>query len=145
MITKEKVIVPNLNKKIIVDLNNFLFEDPNTNRKAKMMYVEKLEVNLTNLGYNNIIFIAGPKLRYDNDDNKKYEKLIKEKKIYQSPAMVDSDWYILSLAKKNNCDILTNDKYKEYWNEFGKEWIMEKRKTFMLVAEQIIIKNRYKV
>ena len=141
MITKEKVIVPKMNKKIIVDLNNFLFEDPNTIGKAKMIYVEKLEVYLTNLGYNNVIFIAGPKLRFFNDDNKKYEKLIKEKKIYQSPAMVDSDWYILSFAKKNNCDILTNDKYKEYWNEFGKEWIMEKRKTFMLVDEQISIKN----
>ena len=129
-----------MNNKIIVDLNNFLFEEPKTNGKAKMMYVEKLEVNLTNLGYNNVIFIAGPKLRDSNDAKKKYEKLIKEKKIYQSPAWVDSDWYILSFAKMNDCDILTNDKYKEYWDEFGKEWIMEKRKTFMLVDEQISIK-----
>lgn len=140
MITKEKIIVPKMNKKIIVDLNNFLFEDPDAKGKAKMVYVEKLETDLTNLGYNNVIFIAGLKLRKGNNDKKKYENLIKEKKIFQTPAMVDSDWYIISFAKKNNCDILTNDKYKKYWNEFGKEWILDKRKTFMLVDKQISIK-----
>lgn len=125
---------------LIVDLNNFILEDKDLDNRGKVKNIEKLVSNLKKSGYNEIILIASSKLKYRIDNKKEYKKMVKKYDIKESPAMVDTDWFILDLAKKLDCDILTNDRFKEYWDEFGRKWIMNIRRTFMIVNELISIK-----
>ena len=81
---------------------------------------------------------------YRINNKKALEKLIQNKEVFLSPALEDNDWFILKTAHMWNYDIMTNDKYKEYWPEFGKEWILNKRKTFMFINGEIIGKINQK-
>jgi len=139
MIKNEVLSEQNIEKEIVVDLNNILLEDKNEDGNAKICNIEKIETCLKSSGYIKILFIAGAQLRHNVDDKKYYSKILKEKKIYQAPAKIDTDWYILSYAKANNCYILSNDKFDEYKEKFGALWLKEKRKTFMLIEGQLFI------
>lgn len=125
---------------IVSDLNNYLFEDKDSDGKVKIENIELLEKTLTEVGYNKQILIGSSWLIKKVNKPKMYDRLVIERRICKAPALTDADWYILKLAKIYNYDILSNDKFKDYWEEFGKDWIMEKRKTFMLLEGKLIIK-----
>ena len=124
---------------IVIDLNNALLQDKDEEGSAKIRNIYQLEIKLKSLGYQSIINIAGPSLRRRIDSEEDYEKLISEGIIHQAPANSDTDWYILEFAKINGYDILSNDFFKQYRNEFGKTWIKKHRKSFMLINGQLII------
>ena len=125
---------------IVIDLNNALLQDIDEKGKAKIQNIIQLEFKLKSAGYQTIVNIAGPSLRRKIDSEEDYEKLILEGIIHQAPANSDTDWYILELAKINGYDILSNDFFKPYRNEFGKTWIKKHRKEFMLIKGQLIFK-----
>ncbi len=127
-------------KSIIVDLNNFLYEDKDSNGKVKIENVKILEDTLRGKGYTKIILVVSSYFIKKVNKPKIYEKLVKSKKILQAPALNDPDWFILELARTRNEDILSNDKFKNYWGEFGERWVREKRKPFMVFEGKIIIK-----
>ncbi|KKK98428.1 hypothetical protein LCGC14_2642840, partial [marine sediment metagenome] len=64
---------------------------------------------------------------------------IKEKIIYQAPAGRKADPFFLKIAKAFKSKFLTNDLCKEYYEEYGKEWIIENRKTFMFIDGKLIL------
>ena len=76
---------------------------------------------------------------YRFDDRDLYEELISNKKVNEAPAMKAADKFFLKCAKIYKCKFLTNDKCKDYWDEFGKEWILENRITFMFIEGTLII------
>jgi hypothetical protein len=84
--------------------------------------------------------IASPSLKYRIDNKKKYKKLKLQYQIYENPARTDTDWFLLDLSLKITSDILSNDTFKDYWKEFGKESILSKRKPFMILEKVISIK-----
>lgn len=125
---------------IISDLNNLLYDDKDSDGKVKIENIKLLEETLRKEGYQKIILVASSSLKKHVNKPEIYEKMVKKGRICKAPALVDTDWYILKLAKLYDYDILSNDKFKDYWEDFGKEWIIEKRKTFMLFESQLIIK-----
>ena len=125
---------------IVSDLNNYLYEDKDSDGKVKIENIELLEDTLQEVGYSKKILIGSSSLITKVNKPKIYDQLVIERRICKAPALTDTDWYILKLAKIYNYDILSNDKFKDYWEEFGKDWIMEKRKTFMLLEGKLIIK-----
>lgn len=129
-----------LEKSIIVDLNNLLYDDKDSNGKVKIENVKILESILREKGYIKIILVVSSYFIKKVNKPKIFEKLVKNKKILKAPALNDPDWFILELSRTNNADILSNDKFKNYWEEFGENWIREKRKPFMVYDGKIIIK-----
>jgi hypothetical protein len=124
---------------IVIDLNNVLLQDKDPEGRAKIQNIKPLEIKLKSLGYQTVINISGPGLRRKIDSEEGYEKLISEGIIHQAPANSDTDWYILEFAKTNGYDIISNDCFKQYRDEFGKSWIEEHRKALMLIKGQLII------
>jgi len=138
---ENKQIIPVLNgNPVVVDLDNFLYADKNAKGKCRIENIELLEATLRKLGYNKIILIVSSYFIKKVDNKRIYERMVKERRINKAPALVDTDWYVIQLAKILDCDILSNDKYRDYWDEFGKEWIKKKRKTFMIFERKLIIK-----
>ena len=140
MIENKQILPRSYEKGIAGDLDNFLCADRNSKGKCKIENIELLEVTLRELGYDKIILIVSSYFFKRVDNKNIYEKLVSERRIIKAPALVDTDWYVLQLAKTLDCDILSNDKFRDYWDEFRKEWVKEKRKTFMLFEGKLIIK-----
>lgn len=140
MIENEQMLISVLEKAITCDLNNYLYDDKDSKGKLKIENVDILDEALRKLGYTKIILIASSTLRKKIDKPKKYEEMIKQKRIIQAPALIDNDWYILELAKKLDTVILSNDKFKDYWDEFGEDWIRQRRKTFIFFEGRVFIK-----
>ena len=125
---------------IIIDLDNVLLEDRNNKNKAKFCNIKKIKSKLEENKYGHLIFIASANLRHRINNVKSFESLIKSKEIFLSPALEDNDWFILKYAQRWDYDILSNDKFKEYWSKFGEDWVKSKRKPFMFINGELIIK-----
>ncbi len=141
VIENKQINILEVKKSIAVDLPNYLFENKDSSGKAKMEYIDLLYEVLRNHDYDKIFLISSSSFINKVDEPEVYDKMVEMKKILRAPALVDNDWYVLAVAKELNCDILTNDKYKQYWGEFGKKWINKRRKTFMFVDGKLIIKE----
>ena len=139
MIETEEKKFDEIIKGIVVDLNNVLLFDRDINGKAKIENLYNIESKLKSLGYEIIIFISGPSLRRKVDSEERYEEFISSGIIYQAPPNSDTDIYILKYAKSNEYDILSNDCYCKYQKQFGKKWIKEHRKEFMLINGQLLM------
>ena len=72
---------------------------------------------LEKLGYQPIL-IADASLRHEIDDKEAYKKLIDNNKVQQVPSGTTADHYILKLAEENDAKILSNDAFREYYDEF---------------------------
>jgi len=136
---KQFISVPK-EKSIVVDLDCFLCTDRDLNRKCRIENTELLEETLRAHGYNKLFLVISSYFIKRVNNKKLYEKMVQERKIHKAPALVDTDWYVLQLAKKLDCDVLSNDKFRDYWDEFGRDWVEKKRKTFMLIEGKLIIK-----
>ena len=88
--------------------------------------------------------IADASMRHNVDDDDLYEELVDDGIVIQSPAGIKADEYILEIAKVEKCKFLTNDKFEEYWKEFGKDWIFNKRLTCLFFNGKFIIRNNIK-
>ncbi|MFX1503946.1 MAG: hypothetical protein ACFFDH_23490 [Promethearchaeota archaeon] len=140
MIVNEQLTCSPVGKGIVTDLNNFLLADLNLSRKGKIENIEFLSGTLKDHGYSKMIHISSSSLWKRINNKKIFDRLVKKKEIWKAPALVDTDWYILTIAQQFDYDILSNDKFREYWDEFGRDWIEYKRKTFMFIEDKIIIK-----
>jgi len=140
MIENKQINPIYVEKSIIVDLNNVLLDDKDAEGKAKLQNIDLINEVLRSHGYTKIILITSSKFIERVNNRNTYKKMVKERKIHVAPALDDNDWYILELAKDLDCDVLSNDKYNDYWVEFGEDWVKKKRKTFMLIEGKLIIK-----
>ena len=132
-----KIIVMS-KEKLAVDLANILFRDRDEERNLKVENIKKVCETLDKANYDGYL-ILDASTRHLMDDEIEYEKLVKENIVYQAPAGRKADKFFLKIAKAFKCKFLTNDLCKEYYDEYGKEWINENRKTFMLIDGELII------
>jgi hypothetical protein len=128
------------NKLMIVDITNILNLDKDQNHELKFKNILKVHRAVFSLGYEPVM-IADASMRYHVDDKNLYEELINNGKIIQSPAGIKADEYILEVAKSENCKFLTNDKFEEYWDEFGLDWIKKNRVTCLFFNNKFIIRE----
>ena len=129
---------PILREKLPVDLSNILFEDININGKLKVENIRVVNNTLLDENYDPFLIIDAY-LRHLMNDEQEYEELIKEKIIYQAPAGRKADPFFLKIAKAFKSKFLTNDLCKEYYEEYGRDWIIENRKTFMFIEGKLIL------
>ncbi len=139
----ENYSVQRSNKMIVVDITNVLNLDKDENQTLKVENIIKVHRSVFSLGYTPTM-IADASMRYHLDDENLYEELVDSNTIIQAPAGTKADEYVLEIAKAENCKFLTNDKYEEYWDEFGKDWIFKNRLTCIYYNEKFIIRENGK-
>jgi len=85
--------------------------------------------------------IADANMRYYPLDNPQlYEELLQKGTLTQAPAGRKADEFVLKFAKAEDCKFLANDMYKDFYKEFGREWIFEHRLACMLVNGKFIMR-----
>ena len=139
MIEKESFISKSiLREKIIVDLANILFIDRDDKGNFKVKNIRKVYSTLLEENYDPYLILDAP-LRHSMDFKQEYEELVEDGIVYQAPAGRKADKFFLKIAKAFKCKFLTNDLCKEYYDDYGKEWIRENRKTFMFIDGELIL------
>ncbi|MEE9377878.1 MAG: hypothetical protein V3V33_07560 [Candidatus Lokiarchaeia archaeon] len=124
----------------LVDITNILNMDKDENNNIKVNNIPKVSDAVVSKGYTPKM-IADASMRHRVDDDI-YAEMIEDKIIIQAPAAVKADEYILEVARVENCKFLTNDRFEEYWDEFGKDWIFNHRLTCLFFNGKFIIRNK---
>ncbi len=139
----EKTSIQSPNKMIIVDLANILYQDKNENQELKVENIIKVHRAVFSMGYTPTM-IADASTKHKMDDKSLYEGLIEDGIVVQSPAGTKADEYVLEVAKAEKSKFLTNDLFREYWDEFGSDWIFRNRLTCLYVNGKFIIRENGK-
>ncbi|MFW9822943.1 MAG: hypothetical protein ACFFE4_08420 [Candidatus Thorarchaeota archaeon] len=137
----ETPILPEQNRnprRLIVDITNLLHQDLDFQDRLKTRNIITIRDALLSKGFDPF-FIADASTRHNVDDKEQYKMLEKNNVIIQAPSRRTADKYVLKYAQKWNCPFLTNDMYKEYWSEFGKDWILKNRITYMFIKGELLI------
>ena len=125
---------------LVVDLTNILNLDRDDNRKIKVENVINLYNAVVELGYEPHM-IGDASMRHYLNSADQYEDLKEKRIIRQSPAGTKADEWVLEVAKRENSKFLSNDLYRDYREEFGKEWIFDNRLTCIFVNGKFIIRE----
>ncbi len=136
--SRHKNYNPRANMPLLVDLSNILYDDLDYNRKLKVSNIIKLGGTLLLKGYRPLLILDASK-RYQMDNTAYYERLVEKGIVHQAPAGRTADIFILKLVREYDCKFLSNDQFKQYWGQFGKEWVLSHRITSMYLNGQFII------
>ncbi len=92
-----------------------------------------------NLKHENIYCICDPNLQFIIDDLKKFNELKKNGTIFTAPKTADE--FILLLAQKFDfCFIISNDKYRQYYDQLpNKQWLKQRKISFMIIRSQVCL------
>ena len=128
-------------KTLHVDITNILNLDKTASGEIKVSNIAKVRDAVLALGYNPRMW-ADASMRHHVDNKEQYEKILDKKIIHQTPAGTKADIWVLKIAKKRNYKFLANDLYRQYREEFGREWISKNRLTCVYdEGEFIILEN----
>ncbi len=105
------------NKIAVLDGSNIAHEVKTDDDKPQLMNILKMHDELKKQGFKEIITIVSSKLRHEIDDPSQLNQLIKARNIIQAPANTNDDRFIIEVAKKNNCYIISNDQFNDFPNE----------------------------
>lgn len=111
----------------IIDGNNVVYYSQGLPKLQKLMLICK---ELKNIG--RCIPVVSHELRYRIDDKKSFLRLLKAKKLVQTPKGVDQDLFMLEMAKKTAGYPVSNDHFRAYRAEYGCE--IKRRLPFMLIS-----------
>jgi hypothetical protein len=120
---------------VIVDASN-VAHFGKKDGKPSLNKLLKAEEVLKKLGYEPIL-IADASLRHEIDDKEAFKKLLDEEKVHQVPAGTTADHYILNLAEEQDAKILSNDAFREFYDEFRD--INSRRIPYNFKGENIVI------
>lgn len=120
----------------IIDGANIAYGDTRGSSEAKFSNIEKIVNKLEEMAIHYRIF-TDRSLFYKIDNRKKYEDYVKNKKILEMPGGTEADYFILQYAQENDAFIISNDMFKEFYQIFGKDWILEHRVSFKIIEDQV--------
>ena len=92
---------------------------------------------LSKINFDKIITVADAALRYQIDNQKRLDKLVKEGAMKMLPARVDGDKFILRLAEEENAMIVSNDMFKEFREM--KTWIDQRRIPYTILENEVYL------
>lgn len=119
---------------IVVDGANVAWSEQTNNGKPKVSNIVVMRQALEDDGYDPIVIIDAS-LRHDIDDPDQLEGLIDNRKVRQSPAGTEADYFVLMTADQQNARFVTNDTYEKYQDDY--EWVWERRLPFMIVEGEV--------
>ncbi len=136
-----------IEKRYVIDGSNIAFEKRTSKNKPKFSNLIKLTKMLEQFGIINFRIFCDRSLFYCINDRQNYSEFIKKGIITESPEGKKADIFILQYALVNDCYIISNDKFKEFYPLYKKDWIESKRISFRIIDNEIyfdklIIKRR---
>ena len=123
--------------KVILDGSNIAWEEKNSLDKPKISNIENMINRLSKVNFNKIITVADAALRYQIDNQKRLDKLVKEGAMKMLPARVDGDKFILRLAEEEKAMIVSNDMFKEFREM--KTWIDQRRIPYTILENEVYL------
>ena len=123
--------------KVILDGSNIAWEEKNPLDKPKISNVENMINRLSKVEFKKIITVADAALRYQIDNQKRLDKLVKEGAMKMLPARVDGDKFILRLAEEEKAMIVSNDMFKEFRDM--KSWIDQRRIPYTILDNEVYL------
>ncbi len=128
------------NIKIITDISN-VSSFNKRNDKPKLEYIDLLYTSIPKEV--ETIAIADCALYHQINDKELYKaKYLIPKRIFEAPAGIQADDFILSYAKKKNALILSNDRFRQY-DIVSEDWLREHQIRFMIIENQFYFEQRF--
>ncbi len=121
----------------VLDGSNIAWEEKSFSEKPKISNIETMINRLSKANFRKIITVADAALRYQIDDQRRLDKLVKEGAIKMLPARVDGDKFILRLAEEENGMIVSNDMFKEF-REMS-PWIDQRRIPYTILDGEVYL------
>ena len=103
--------------KVIVDASNVAHFKKNENSEPMLTNIIAAVETLEARDYEYEI-IADASLAHDIDNKDDYNLLLEEKSIEEVPIGNNADHFILNLAEEEHAKILSNDKFRDFKDEF---------------------------
>ncbi|MFX0001302.1 MAG: helix-hairpin-helix domain-containing protein [Candidatus Hermodarchaeota archaeon] len=126
---------------IIIDGSNvaWMGGDRKQGELAKISYLIELRELLKSKGFENITIFCDYTLKHQIDNKRKLEELKDNRIIHQIQSGVEADKFVLQYAKeKNGYIIVHSEKYRDWYEIYGKEWIKNRRITIEYVNGDFI-------
>ncbi|MHA1202074.1 MAG: NYN domain-containing protein [Candidatus Heimdallarchaeaceae archaeon] len=123
--------------KVILDGSNIAWEEKNNLDKPKISNIENMINRLSKVNFIKIITVADAALRYQIDNQRRLDKLVKEGAMKMLPARVDGDKFILRLAEEEKAMIVSNDMFKEFREM--KTWIDQRRIPYTILDSEVYL------
>ena len=136
---------PFLKYKIILDGSNVSWGMGSKEAEDRPLLKNLLLVReaLENNNFKNIVIFADANLRHQIDDRERYKKLLKEKKVQETPAKTDADEFIIQYMKEMKAFVITNDTFTEWRGR--DDWLDENfdyyRIPFMIYDDIVKLKG----
>lgn len=127
--------------KVVIDASNVASFGKKEDSKAKLEYILSA-VNALEERNDDTVIIADASLRHSIDDKEKYVELVDNNFIEEVEAGTNADHLILNLAEKEHAKILSNDRFREFVDEFHD--ISHMRIPFSFENDEIILKESEK-
>ncbi len=87
-------------------------------------------------GKHEFLILADASLRHSIDQKEQYLKLVEDKIIEEVPVGTVADHFILETAEQENAKILSNDKFRDFADEFHN--IQQKRISFTITGGRLV-------
>jgi len=122
---------------VILDGSNIAWEEKSMSDKPKISNIEAMINRLSQTNFKKIITVADAALRYQIDNQRRLDKLVKDGAVKMLPARVDGDKFILRLAEEENAMIVSNDMFKEF-REIS-PWIDQRRVPYTILDGEVYL------
>lgn len=133
-------IIPNLKEvKFIIDTNNVCYTSQGVPLLHNLILIYEYLIKELNVKAENVYCICDPNLQFIIDDVKKFNELTRNGTIFIAPKSADE--FILLLAQKFSfCFIISNDKYRQYYDQLpDKQWLKQRKVSFMIIKNQVCL------
>jgi len=127
----------------VIDGANVAREGISDNRGGKISRLDKLFKKLHSLGITKYIILCDRSLYYTIDKKKEYKILVKNGRVSETPGGTEADHFILQYAKDNDSYIISNDRFKEFREFFGKAWLDKRLITFKFIKDNLYFDKIY--
>ena len=122
---------------VILDGSNIAWEEKSLGDKPKISNIEAMINRLSRANFEKIVTVADAALRYQIDNQRRLDKLVKEGAVKMLPARVDGDKFILRLAEEENAMIVSNDMFKEFRDTAP--WIDQRRIPYTILDGEVYL------
>ncbi|MCG3258213.1 MAG: hypothetical protein H7644_00550 [Candidatus Heimdallarchaeota archaeon] len=122
---------------VILDGSNIAWEEKNNSNKPQINNIESMINRLSRANFKKIITVADAALRYQIDEQKRLDRLVREGAMKMLPARVDGDKFILRIAEEENAMIVSNDMFKEFRE--STPWIDERRIPYTILDGEVYL------
>ncbi|MBD3216046.1 MAG: hypothetical protein GF311_25765, partial [Candidatus Lokiarchaeota archaeon] len=68
---------------------------------------------------------------------KEYETLLNRENFIETTGGTQADFFILQYAKKEDAYIISNDMFRDFYEMYGEEWLVEKRIAFEFADDNL--------